>query len=78
MNVDKLIRMANQIGSFFEAMPDRPQALQDIALHIQRSWDPRMRAALLAELDSRPGTEGLTPIVSEAVRTHRKSLEGSP
>ena len=48
MKLDKLIRMANQIGAFFEAMPDRDQAIQDIASHLRRTWEPRMRTQLLA------------------------------
>ncbi len=77
MTIDKLIKMANQIGAFFEAMPDRRQAMADIAGHIQRSWDPKMRGVLLAHLDAQPSADGgLKPIVSEAVRTHRKALEG--
>ena len=47
MDVNNLIRMANQIGEFFESMPDREQAMQDIASHIRRFWDPRMRHAML-------------------------------
>jgi FdhD protein len=43
MNPDHLIRMANQIGAFFEAMPDREQAVKDVADHLRRTWDPRMR-----------------------------------
>jgi formate dehydrogenase subunit delta len=47
MNPANLIKMANQIGAFFEAMPDHEQAVQDTAAHIQNTWEPRMRAALL-------------------------------
>eukprot|EP01036_Dinobryon_divergens_P058728 gene58728-78350_t len=43
--------MANQIGSFFESMPDRAQAIEDIASHIKRFWEPRMRRAILASID---------------------------
>ena len=31
MDADNLIRMANRIGEFFEAMPDRDEALNGIA-----------------------------------------------
>jgi len=51
MNSDILIRMANQIGSFFEGMPDRAEALQDVASHIKRFWAPSMRRDLLARID---------------------------
>lgn len=47
MNPENLIKMSNQIGAFFEAMPDREQAVRDTAAHIQNTWEPRMRTALL-------------------------------
>jgi hypothetical protein len=45
MHIDNLVKMANQIGTFFEAMPDRDEALGDIASHLKRFWEPRMRRA---------------------------------
>ncbi len=74
MNIQNLIKMANQIGAFFEAMPDRPQATADIAAHIKRFWDPRMRHQLLSQMDSQV-TANLKEIVRDALRTHRHSLE---
>jgi formate dehydrogenase subunit delta len=65
MNPDKLVKMANQIGAFFEAMPDREQAVKDIAAHIQRNWDPRMRIALRDYLATHDKTV-LSPMVHEA------------
>ena len=41
MDVSNLIRMANRIGEFFVSIPDREEALEGIALHIQKFWDPR-------------------------------------
>ena len=73
MDTDNLVRMANRIGQFFAAMPDRAEALQGIAQHIQRFWERRMRAALLTHLDAGHG-EGLDPIVLEALRLHRDLL----
>ncbi|MGO4763033.1 formate dehydrogenase subunit delta [Cupriavidus sp. 2KB_3] len=75
MHIDNLIKMANQIGSFFEAMPDRDEALADIASHLKRFWEPRMRRALLAHVDATKGGEGLDPIVQAAVAKHRDKLE---
>ena len=46
--------MANRIGDFFEAMPDRAEALEGIANHIQKFWEPRMRTALLDFLAGHP------------------------
>ena len=72
MNPDSLIRMANQIGAFFEAMPDREQAVKDIAGHLRRTWDPRMRAQLLACLGAAQEAK-LTPVVRDAVRALAQS-----
>jgi formate dehydrogenase subunit delta len=71
MNPAKLIKMANQIGAFFEAMPNREQAVKDIAAHIQRNWEPRMRSALLQHIGS-GGDAGLSPMVREALRLVQK------
>ena len=73
MDVNNLIEMANQIGTFFESMPDRQQAVADIAGHIRRFWEPRMRRALLESLEQN-GTEELSDIVREALSTHRQTL----
>lgn len=66
MNPANLVRMANQIGAFFEAMPDRQQAARDVANHILRSWEPRMRSGLLAHL-AVAGEADLKPVVRDAV-----------
>jgi formate dehydrogenase subunit delta len=73
MNVDSLVTMANQIGSFFETMPDRQLALTDIAGHLKRFWEPRMRRSLLQYVDEHGGTQ-LKDIVLEAVQMHRASI----
>lgn len=73
MNADSLVTMANQIGSFFETMPDRHQALTDIAGHLKRFWEPRMRRSLLQYVDEHEGTQ-LKDIVLEALRMHRASI----
>ncbi len=73
MHTEPLVKMANQIGAFFEAMPNRPEALEGIALHIQKFWEPRMRRQFLAHLDS-AGTDELNPIVAEALVRHRGLL----
>lgn len=70
MNIDYLIKMANQIGSFFETQPNQDQARSDLAKHLQNGWELRMRNALLAHMDNAQG-EGLLPIVKEAVAQHR-------
>jgi formate dehydrogenase subunit delta len=74
MNVEHLVEMANQIGRYYEAYPNRAEALHGAAQHIRRYWDPRMRAEFLRHLDEPGGTEGLDEFVAEAVRAHRAEL----
>ncbi len=52
MDVHHLAKMANQIGSFFEAYPDREFAVNEIAAHLRKFWEPRMRDTLFSQLDS--------------------------
>ena len=39
MEVEKLIKMANQIGDFFEANPDEEEAKREIASHLKKFWN---------------------------------------
>ena len=71
--VESLITMANQIGAFFETMPDRQQAVIDVAEHLKRFWEPRMRRSLLEYVDMQGGTE-LKEIVRTAVQLHKASF----
>jgi len=47
MNVERLVAMVNDISAFFaaEAGPEAPAA---VANHLQRFWEPRMRAEIVA------------------------------
>jgi formate dehydrogenase subunit delta len=74
MNVNHLVDMANQIGSFFDSLPDRDEALTGIAEHIRKFWEPRMRRALLAALDDGAQEAGFSEIVVAALTKHRASL----
>jgi formate dehydrogenase subunit delta len=73
MDVEHLTKLANNIGAFFEAEPDRNKAVKGVANHIRSFWEPRMRRQIFAHLDEKDG-EGLTPLVLEALRSHRKEL----
>ena len=74
MDVNKLVQMANQIGSFYAGMPDRERALLDIANHIRRFWAPRMRKELLQHVDEQGDTD-LIEIVREMIRTNRTDVQ---
>ena len=66
MKRDNLIEMANRIGAFFEAMPDRQQAVADVATHLRRTWDPRMRVEILKSLGTAEEAQ-LKPVVRDAL-----------
>ena len=73
MHIEALLRMANQIGDFFQAMPDRDEALEGIAMHLKRFWEPRMRRELLAHIDA-VGSSELHAAVAQAIARHRALL----
>jgi formate dehydrogenase subunit delta len=68
VDIRQLITQANQIGDFFGAWPDREQARKEIANHLSRFWEPRMRRQL-GDYVRTQGGEDLAPIVIEAIRT---------
>jgi formate dehydrogenase subunit delta len=74
MKSDHLIEMANQIGMFFDSLPDREEALTGIAEHIRKFWEPRMRRTLLAALDAAHERDSFTEIVRDALVQHREAL----
>lgn len=73
MEAEKLVKMANQIASFFEAEPDPATAQEGIASHLKRFWDPRMRREILRIVDE-PEGEGLHDSVRQAIRKNRANL----
>ncbi|MFN8651346.1 MAG: formate dehydrogenase subunit delta [Gemmatimonadales bacterium] len=72
MDIHHLVEMANQIGQFHRSFPNHAEALKGTAMHIRRSWDPRMRRALLDHIAA--GGAGLEPIVLEAVAAYVTEL----
>jgi len=65
MNIDLLIKMANEIGEFFKGATGE-QAARDVASHLTRFWDPRMRAQMLKYYEERAGA-GLSEVAKRAV-----------
>jgi formate dehydrogenase subunit delta len=64
-----IVRMANQITAFFAAYP-KSEAIDGIAKHIHASWEPRMRNALKAHIDT--GGDGLNPLFLESMSEYYK------
>lgn len=75
MNTEHLIQMANQIGAYFSAEPDPVEARAEIADHIARFWEKRMKASLYASFDQGE-TPALTALVAEALAEHRERILG--
>ena len=64
MSPEKMVRMANQIATFFKSQP-KEDASARVAAHIKDFWEPRMRAQLRDY--ARQGGQGLDQIVLNAV-----------
>jgi len=48
MKTERLVKMANDIANFFNSESDKEIAAEGVRNHILRSWDPRMRNAIIA------------------------------
>ena len=64
MEQHDMIRMANQIAAYFNAYP-ADEARKEVAEHINKFWEPRMRRQLFEFADA--GQAGLAPLVAEAL-----------
>jgi formate dehydrogenase subunit delta len=64
---ENLVKMANDIGRFFGAEPEREEAIAGIANHIARYWTRRMREKLTAHV-KRDGDASLDELPREALR----------
>ncbi|NBY33869.1 MAG: formate dehydrogenase [Betaproteobacteria bacterium] len=73
MHLENLVSMANQIGTFFSAYPDRQEALDGIATHIHKFWEPRMRTRLLDAL-AKGEVKELMPLVNDALLANQAKL----
>lgn len=74
MRIERLVAMANDIGSYFASHPDRDKAISGIAGHMKKFWDPRMRGQIVAHLRE-TGGEGLDELVARAVRALADEVE---
>ena len=65
MDDNRLISMANQIADFFQSYPET-EAVDGIATHIEKFWDPRMRRGIYGHLNA--GGAGLKPLTLKALQ----------
>ena len=73
--LDRLVMMANQIGRFFTPQRDG-DAVAGIADHLEKFWDPRMKASIVAHW--RSGGAGLDGPVREAVGRLKEAKREAP
>jgi formate dehydrogenase subunit delta len=65
MNIERLVAMANDIAAFFAAEPDPDSAADQVANHLKKFWEPRMRKEIQRCLAN--GGAGLSPLAKRGV-----------
>jgi formate dehydrogenase subunit delta len=70
-----IVRLANRIGEFFAAYPCHEEAVEGVANHLRKFWEPRMRRQLYAHLDGDAKGEGLSELLRETALARRSELE---
>ena len=69
MDINNIVRMANQIASFYKSYP-HDEAVKETADHINRFWEPRMRRTFFEHMAK--GGDGLDALVKEAALQVKK------
>ena len=67
--MEKLVRMANQIGDYFRTLPEA-EAVAGAADHLHRFWTPKMCNEIVSFAES--GGAGLNHIAASAVAALKK------
>lgn len=73
MDPNKLVSMLNQIATFYLRRPPE-EAASEVALHVEKFWEPRMRRAIYAHLDA--GGAGLADNARDGLVLLRQRDEG--
>ena len=71
---EKLIRMANQIATFFRSQPGQPEI--GVAGHINDFWTYRMRMDLLAALRAGEAVDPIVRATAPHIRLPHETTEG--
>jgi formate dehydrogenase subunit delta len=66
MHIEHLVKMVNDIAAFFASEPNQIKAAEDVAAHLRRFWDPRMRKQIMDFAAA--GGHGLSALGLEGVR----------
>lgn len=65
MQVERLVKMANEIATFFASESPPNEAAPNVAAHLTKFWDPRMRREIA--LHAQQGGAGLSDLAQSAV-----------
>jgi formate dehydrogenase subunit delta len=65
MDVNKLVRMANQIAANLDYGPDKNRVVADTADHLRRYWSPPMKVLIVEHY--KRGDAELSEIAAQAV-----------
>jgi formate dehydrogenase subunit delta len=65
MKIERLVAMANDIAAFFANEKDPNVAAEQVASHIKRYWEARMRKELAAHV--RMGAAGMSDLARRAI-----------
>jgi formate dehydrogenase subunit delta len=66
MNPQRLVAMANDIAAFFAAEPDPAAGAEQVANHLKKFWDPRMRRQIQQIVQD--GGTGLSALALAGIR----------
>lgn len=76
--LEHLVRQANRIAAFFEAIPGRDEALRNTADHLRKFWAPSLRQAMLEFIERHPdgNNQGLalSPLARDAIVEYADTL----
>ncbi|TSA37164.1 MAG: formate dehydrogenase [Methylococcaceae bacterium] len=67
MKIERLINMTNDISNFFNAESDKEIAIEGIKNHLLRSWEPRMRKAIIAHYQENKEDTNLSDLAKVAI-----------
>jgi formate dehydrogenase subunit delta len=65
MEVEPLVKMANDVAAFFHGGASADEAAPAIATHLRNYWEPRMRRQIILHL--RSGGAGLSALARAGV-----------
>ncbi len=75
---EKLVRMANQIATFFHSKP-REEGIAGVAEHINKFWEPRMRQQFFEMVDGgQPGFDEFVLAAAPKIRRPPAQQDGPP